>query len=1067
MMLFNSNSRGQTWNILRGVLGVGVLFFLLGASRVEAQCGNGVVDGGEGCDASAANCPGYENGSGGCNLYVDGNPLLGTCTTGNDCFFAFSCCKFNCNFVGSGAACDDDNSCTAGETCDQNGVCGAPGNIDSAATDALAGNACGDPTDTQCNNPDTCSGAVNQGAGDIGFCQDNFEPDTTICVGTNNGDLCDDDAADHCSGFDDTCIDEYRSAGFVCRADSGQCDVAELCDGASSSCPVDGFEPNTTPCIGASQGATCDADLNDRCSGVDTSCVDAFQPNTTPCVGASTGDQCDDDAADACSGTDASCIDGFQPNTTACTGGSQGGVCDDDTNDRCSGTDTTCNDAYQATSVTCRSSVSGCDVAEQCTGSSGSCPADAFEPNTTPCTGSSQGDLCDNDASDRCSGVDATCSDAYQASSYVCRSSVNGCDVAEQCTGTNGACPVDGFEPNTTPCTGSSQGDLCDDDASDRCSGVDTTCNDAFQANTFTCRASVSGCDVAELCTGANGVCPVDAFEPNTTPCTGTSQGNVCDDDPNDRCSGTDATCDDAYQANSVTCRPSVNGCDVAESCTGTAGTCPTDAFEPDTTPCTGASQGDVCDDDPNDRCSGVDASCSDGFLSNTVSCRVAVDVCDAEDFCSGSAGACPADAKQPSSFECRAGDTCDPAEFCDGTNDGCPADALATAGTVCRAGSGSAPGDDLECDPQEVCDGTNPTCPVDVVEPAGTVCNSGSGDPNTSGTVCDPEEVCDGVAGAACPSDTILPAGTTCRVGSGDLCDPDEQCSGVADQACGVDVYEPPTTVCRAGSGSPNGGIECDTTELCTGSPGVACPPDVIEPAGTLCRDQIGECDLAEECTGVNGEACPVDDFVPDDTACYTEPPIDHTPHQPLPSVTLPCDQGSCVCASGYCVAPETLILNKGKLSVDINYDKPNGTAQFRGIVFDNETDTVVALGDLRSQLLSNAAALRFSDDGDFDTTIALDNCVEKGKSIKCKGPAVKARFKQVSDTESIWEVQGKVKGLRVTATGYAPINDEMHVQVLQPNEFYQVVRSGSLNAVDHDCRLARAESLVKCKVQ
>ena len=799
MLSFTSNWSGRLRNLPGRALGLGVLFLTLGSTPAFGQvCGDGVQAGGEGCDVPASSCVEYENGSGGCNLYVDGNPLNGTCTTGADCFYAFSCCKFNCNFVGSGASCNDDNPCTAGETCDQNGACGAPGNIDTTATNALAGDACGDQTDTQCDNPNTCSGAVNQGAGDIGFCQDNFEPDTTICVGANNGDLCDDDAADHCSGIDDTCIDEYRTPGSICRADTGQCDVAEACDGVSSACPADAFEPNSVLCVGSSNGATCDNDPGDRCSGVDTSCVDAFQANTFPCIGSSTGSQCDDDAGDHCSGTDALCVDGFQPNSVACTGSSQSGV--------------------------------------------------------------------------------------------------------------------------------------CDDDAGDRCSGVDTTCNDAYQ--------------------------------------------------------------------------------------------------------------------------------------SNTIVCRAAAGVCDAVDYCTGSAGACPVDAKEATTVECRAGNECDAAEFCDGSGNDCPPDILASAGTVCRAGSGSAPGDDLECDPEEVCDGINPTCPFDVLQPAGTVCNGGSGDPNVSGTICDPEEVCNGVSGVACPSDTILSAGTVCRAGSGDLCDPDETCSGVADQACGVDIFEPATTVCRPGSGTPNGGIECDTTEMCPGAAGLTCPADVIEAAGKLCRDQLGECDYAEECSGLNGDPCPVDLFVADDTACYTDPPIDHTPHQPLPSGILPCDSGECVCESGYCVAPDTLVLTKGKLAVDINYDKPNGAAQFRAIVFDNETDTVVPLGDLRGQLLSNTAAIRFSDEGDFDTTIKLDNCVERGKGIKCKGPTVKAKFRIVSDTEAVWEVQAKVKGLRVTSTGYAPLEDKVVAHILQPDEFYQVIRTGALTAGDDDCKKGRAESLLNCKV-
>ena len=37
------------------------------------------------------------------------------------------------------------------------------------------------------------------------------------------------------------------------------------------------------------------------------------------------------------------------------------------------------------------------------------------------------------------------------------------------------------LEKSTTPCTGASTGNLCDDDASDHCSGTDDTCVDAVQ----------------------------------------------------------------------------------------------------------------------------------------------------------------------------------------------------------------------------------------------------------------------------------------------------------------------------------------------------------------------------------------------------------------------------------------------------------------------------------------------------------------------------------------------------------------------------------------------------------
>src|SRR6185295_16446198 len=110
--------------------------------------------------------------------------------------------------------------------------------------------------------------------------------------------------------------------------------------------------------------------------------------------------------------------------------------------------------------------------------------------------------------------------------------------------------------------------------------------NHAFQQNMAARRAAARQCDVAENCTGSSGACPANLFEPNTTACTGASQSGGCDDDANDRCSGTANTCDEAFRANTVECRAEAGQCDVAENCTGSSGACPANLFEPNTTAC-------------------------------------------------------------------------------------------------------------------------------------------------------------------------------------------------------------------------------------------------------------------------------------------------------------------------------------------------------------------------------------------------------------------------------------------------------------------------------------------------
>jgi hypothetical protein len=131
-------------------------------------------------------------------------------------------------------------------------------------------------------------------------------------------------------------------------------------------------------------------------------------------------------------------------------------------------------------------------------------------------------------------------------------------------------------------------------------------------------------------------------------------------------------------------CRATAGPCDAAETCDGSATTCPPDARQP----------------------------------SGTV-CRGAAGACDAAEVCDGAAVACPADALQPSGTSCRAvAGVCDVAESCSGASVSCPADAKSTA--VCRAAVGV-------CDLAEQCDGIGNACPADATVANGTSCADGA----------------------------------------------------------------------------------------------------------------------------------------------------------------------------------------------------------------------------------------------------------------------------------------------------------------------------------------------------
>ena len=167
---------------------------------------------------------------------------------------------------------------------------------------------------------------------------------------------------------------------------------------------------------------------------------------TVDCTGAENGTACDD--RNACTQTD-TCVNGL------CVGGNPVS-CDDNnpcTENSCNTSDGSCSYPAGNSGTECRPSAGQCDVAESCTGASGACPANGFQPNTTSCVGTSNGDACDG--TDSCDGA-GNCDDGYLASTSTCRPSAGQCDVAESCTGTSGACPANGFQPNTTSCVGTS-----------------------------------------------------------------------------------------------------------------------------------------------------------------------------------------------------------------------------------------------------------------------------------------------------------------------------------------------------------------------------------------------------------------------------------------------------------------------------------------------------------------------------------------------------------------------------------------------------------------------------------
>jgi len=220
------------------------------------------------------------------------------------------------------------------------------------------------------------------------------------------------------------------------------------------------------------------------------------------------------------------------------------------------------------------------------------------------------------------------------------------------------------------------------------------------------------GCSSNSQCASgfcANGICC-------DTSCTGTC--GACN------LAGHLGTC--SPLSNGTVCRAASGACDVAETCNGSALTCPADAVQPLGAVCRSAVT--VCD--VPETCDGSTKACpADQFAPATTVCRASTGTCDATETCTGTSSICPADTFAPSTTICRpSAGGCDAAETCTGTSAVCPADGLAPAGTVCRPAESA-------CDVAETCSGTTATCPADTFATAGTICGAGSPAPVCSGT--------------------------------------------------------------------------------------------------------------------------------------------------------------------------------------------------------------------------------------------------------------------------------------------------------------------------------------------
>jgi cysteine-rich repeat protein len=116
-------------------------------------------------------------------------------------------------------------------------------------------------------------------------------------------------------------------------------------------------------------------------------------------------------------------------------------------------------------------------------------------------------------------------------------------------------------------------GEVCDDGNNTDGDCCSADCKTIAPAGT-TCRVTAGSCDVAEVCDGNSGNCPVDKFLGPDTVCRPAS--GTCD--LAELCTGTGPACpDDRVASAGLLCRSLGGPCDQAEFCTGSSKSCPDD----------------------------------------------------------------------------------------------------------------------------------------------------------------------------------------------------------------------------------------------------------------------------------------------------------------------------------------------------------------------------------------------------------------------------------------------------------------------------------------------------------
>jgi cysteine-rich repeat protein len=361
------------------------------------------------------------------------------------------------------------------------------------------------------------------------------------------------------------------------------------------------------------------------------------------------------------------------------------------------------------------------------------------------------GEDCDDGGIDTMS-CNADCSAPICGDSHVNTAAGEECDVGDaiEGDGCNSTCQVEecgnGVKDSGEECDGSDLGGLqCSDFGPpggtitcDELCGIDTSACEVASSSSSSTSSAICGNTIVEgdeQCDGGACCSNECTYFSNSTLCRSTS--GVCD--VAEYCTGSSATCPSDLNANAgVSCRAATNECDEAELCTGSAKLCPADSYKANGTSCqsgAGTCIDNVCVPHSSSSSASEDSSdapeeelCGNDTIDAGEECdgadfNAAADECSELGFDSGNLSCsdeCTLDVSE-CEIDCGNG-VLDEGEECDATAPWGPDNPGATCNAQCNnvpgIGNGGGNGGDQcpeSCDDEDPC--TADSCNVNTLE--------------------------------------------------------------------------------------------------------------------------------------------------------------------------------------------------------------------------------------------------------------------------------------------------------------------------------------------------------------